>query len=88
MTRHKKGNMRRDKPLSKPRQPQRRYVWRRDGVGFDLYKSVYVEVDGIRKRRRLYLGHIGKSEMAEMRKRHKGKSLDAVIAQWIEEHDR
>jgi hypothetical protein len=57
-------------------------------VGFDLYKSVYVEVDGIRKRRQLYLGHIGKSVLAEMRRQHRGAALERAIAEWIADHDR
>jgi hypothetical protein len=65
------------------------YSWRKDGAGWQLRKSVY-ESDGTgtTKRRRPYVAHLSKSAFQEMKRRHKGASLEKAIAQWIEDHDR
>src|SRR5262249_962074 len=76
------------KGMKKPPQPSG-YSWRKDGSGWQLRKAVYVETDtGIKKRKLPYVAHLSKSAFQEMRRQHKGVSLEKAIAQWIAEHDR
>jgi len=64
------------------------YYWRKEGAGWDLRKAVYVEENGVRKRKQPYLAHLSKSAFQEMKRRHKGAALEKAIAQWIADHDR
>ena len=65
------------------------YTWRKDGAGWELRKSVYVETDtGIRKRRLPYVAHLSKSAFQEMKRAHRGAALERAIAEWITDHDR
>jgi hypothetical protein len=65
------------------------YTWRKDGAGWELRKSVYVETDtGIRKRRLPYVAHLSKSAFAELKRHHRGAALERAIADWIEERDK
>ena len=76
------------KAAKKPHQPSG-YEWRREGAGWDLRKVVWVDTaTGGRQRKRPYLGHLSRSAFADMKKRHKGKSLDAAISDWICAHDK
>jgi hypothetical protein len=49
---------------------------------------LYVEENGLRKRKQPYVAHLSKSAFAEMKRRHRGAALERAIAQWIAEHDR
>jgi hypothetical protein len=61
----------------------------KNGTGWELRKSVYVETDtGIRKRRLPYVAHLSKSASWELKRQHRGAALERAIAQWIEEHDK
>jgi hypothetical protein len=66
------------------------YNWKSDSSGFALRKVVYVtDPDtGIKRRKLPRIGHLSKTAFDEMRKRHKGKSLERAIAEWIADHDR
>src|SRR5262249_9178776 len=65
------------------------YTWRKDGDGWELRKSVYVETDtGIRKRRLPYVAHLSKSAFGELKRKHRGAALERAIAAWIAERDR
>lgn len=65
------------------------YGWRRDGAGWELRKTVYIETGtGTRKRKRPYVAHLSKSAFAEMKRQHRGAALERAIAAWIEDHDR
>ena len=75
------------KATKKPYQPSG-YEWVRAGAGFDLRKVILVDTaTGGKQRKRPYLGHLSKSAFADMKKRHKGKSLDSAISAWIADHD-
>jgi hypothetical protein len=63
------------------------YTWRKDGAGWDLGKTVYVEENGIRKRRRPYVAHLSREAFQELKRKRRGAALERAIAQWIEEHD-
>jgi hypothetical protein len=85
------GIKRTRKPASskakKPPQPSG-YTWRKAGAGWDLRKSVYDETDtGIRKRRLPYVAHLSKSAFGELKRKHRGATLERAIAAWIAERD-
>jgi hypothetical protein len=64
------------------------YHWRREGVGRDLRKDIYVTGnDGVRKRNQPFVAHLSKSAFAEMKKRHRGAALERAIAAWVVGHD-
>jgi hypothetical protein len=76
------------KSTTKPPKPSG-YFFRKDGAGWELRKDVYVTGnDGVKKRKQPYVAHLSREAFSELKKRHKGKSLDAAIQQWIAEHDR
>lgn len=65
------------------------YHWRREGVGWDLRKDIYVTGnDGVRKRKQPFVAHLSKSAFGELKRRHKGASLEKAIARWVEDHDK
>jgi len=65
------------------------YHWRREGVGWDLRKDIYVTGnDGGRKRKRPFVAHLSNSVFAELKRRHRGAAPKRAIAEWIGEHDR
>jgi hypothetical protein len=64
------------------------YHWRKDGVGWEFRKSVYVETDvGIRKHRLPFIAHLSNSAFGELKRHHKGAALEKAIAEWIAERD-
>jgi hypothetical protein len=63
------------------------YTWRSDGAGWQLRKAVYVESNGIRKRRLPYVGHLSKSAFAELKREHRGVKLEQAIAAWIADRE-
>ena len=86
------GNKRVKKPAGKAaKKPPKSsgYFWRKDGAGWELRKDIYVTGnDGEKKRKQPYVSHLGREEFASLKRTHKGKSLDAAIADWIRSHDR
>ncbi len=64
------------------------YHWRQEGAGWELRKAVYVEENGVRRRKRPYVGHLSQTAFQELKKRHRGAALEKAIAQWIVDHDR
>jgi hypothetical protein len=75
------------KAAKKPHQPSG-YEWRREGAGWDLRKVIYVDTaTGGKQRKMPYLAHLSKSAFAEMKRKHKGKALDAAIQQWIKDKE-
>jgi hypothetical protein len=65
------------------------YHWRREGVGWDLRKDIYVTGnDGVRKRKQPFVAHLSRSAFGELKRQHKGAALERAIKEWIEEHDR
>lgn len=64
------------------------FHWRKNGAGWDLRKDIYVEENGVRKRRQPYLAHLSKEAFSELKKRHRGAALEKGIAQWIAEHEK
>src|SRR5262249_25237105 len=64
------------------------YYWRKEGAGWDLRKAVYVEENGVRKRKQPYVAHLSRTAFQDMKRRHKGAALERAIAQWIADHDR
>ena len=64
------------------------YHWRKNGAGWDLRKDVYIEENGIRKRKQPYLAHLSREAFQDLKKRHRGAALERAIAEWIAEHDR
>jgi hypothetical protein len=71
----------------KPPKVRRGYHWKRHCSGWTMIKDVYVEEDGIRKRRQLYVGHLGREAFGELKRHHKGAQLEKAIQQWIADHD-
>jgi hypothetical protein len=63
------------------------YTWRKDGAGWDLRKTVYVEENGIRKRRRLDIAHLSRIAFQELKRKHRGAAVERAIAEWIAAHD-
>lgn len=63
------------------------YYWRKEGVGWDLRKPVYVEENGARKRKQPYVAHLSQEAFQEMKRQHKGANLEKAIARWIADHD-
>jgi hypothetical protein len=63
------------------------YHWQQEGAGWELRKAVYVEENGVRKRKRPYVAHLSGEAFRQMKERHKGAALNKAIAQWITEHD-
>jgi hypothetical protein len=50
---------------------------------------VYAVIDtGVRKRRLPYVAHLSKSAFQELKRRHKGATLERALAAWIVDHDR
>jgi len=86
----------RSKLMGKPKQkrtskpaPVTGYHWRKNGAGWDLRKNVYVTSnDGTKKRKQPYVAHLSREAFQEMKRRHKGASLERAITQWVEDHDR
>jgi len=64
------------------------YHWRKNTAGWELRKDIYVEENGVRKRKQPYVAHLSRSAFQEMKRRHKGAALEKAIAQWIADHDR
>jgi hypothetical protein len=65
------------------------YHWRREGVGWDLRKDIYVTGNnGEKKRKQPYVAHLSREAFGELKRKHKGAALERAIAQWIEERDR
>ena len=65
------------------------YHWRREGVGWDLRKDVYVTGNnGEKKRKQPYVAHLSREAFRELKRKHRGAALERAIAHWIEEHDR
>jgi hypothetical protein len=65
------------------------YVWRKDGAGWELRKTVYVEDGtGSKVRKRPYVARMAKAVFQDMKRKHKGGALEKAIAAWIEDHDR
>ena len=64
------------------------YHWRKDGAGWDLRKDVYIEENGVRKRKQPYIAHLSKEAFRELKKQYRGARLEQGIARWIAEHDR
>jgi len=57
------------------------YHWRREGVGWDLRKDIYVTGnDGVRKRKQPFVAHLSKSAFGELKRQHKGAALERAIA--------
>jgi len=86
------GSKRTKKPsrsrAKKPPQPDG-YMWRKDGAGWELRKTVYVEDGtGSKIRKRPYVARMSKAVFAEMKRKHRGAALDRAIADWIAEHDK
>ena len=52
----------------KPPKVRRGYYWKHHSSGWDAQKDVYVEVDGVRKRRQIYLGHLSRSAFDELKR--------------------
>jgi hypothetical protein len=78
----------RDSKAKKPPQPDG-YMWRKDGAGWELRKTVYVEDGtGSKVRKRPYVARMAKAVFAEMKRKHKGAALERAIAEWIADHDR
>lgn len=64
------------------------YTWRRDGAGFELRKSIYVDDGtGTRRRRKPYVAHLSAEAFRELKRKHKGAALERAIADWIRERD-
>jgi hypothetical protein len=71
----------------KPPQPSG-YFWRKDGAGWELRKSVFVTGNnGEKKRKQPYVAHMSREAFAELKRKHRGASLERAVAQWIREHD-
>jgi hypothetical protein len=84
----KKTRKPRDSKAKKPPQPDG-YLWRKDGAGWELRKTVYVEDGtGSKIRKRPYVARMARAVFSEMKKRHKGAALERAIAEWIADHDR
>lgn len=64
------------------------YYWQQEGAGWELRKAIYVEENGIRKRKRPYVAHLSGEAFREMKERHKGAALKKAIGQWIADHDK
>jgi len=64
------------------------YFWRKEGVGWDLRKAVYVEENGVRKRKQPYIAHLSREAFGELKRKHRGAALERAIAAWIADHDR
>jgi len=65
------------------------YEWRKNGAGWDLRKVIWVEsATSGKQRKRPYLGHLSKSAFGELKRKHKGASLERAIAAWIADHDK
>lgn len=65
------------------------YTWRKDGAGWELRKTIYVDDGtGSKIRKRPYVARMAKAVFSEMKRRHKGAALEKAIAQWIAERDR
>ena len=64
------------------------YHWRKDGAGWELRKDIYIEDNGVRKRKQPYVAHLSRSVFQAMKRQHKGAALERAIAEWIAEHDR
>jgi hypothetical protein len=64
-------------------------VWRKDGAGWELRKTVYIEDGtGSKIRKRPYVARMAKAVFQEMKRQHKGAALERAIAEWIAERDR
>ena len=83
----KTGRMPRQKRQAKPPSVTG-YHWRKNTAGWELRKDIYVEENGVRKRKQPYVAHLSRSAFQEMKRRHKGAALEKAIAQWIADHDR
>jgi hypothetical protein len=65
------------------------YHRRKNGAGWELRKGVYVtRNDGSRQRKQPFVAHLSREAFGEMKRKHRGASLEKAIAQWIEDHDR
>jgi hypothetical protein len=65
------------------------YLWRKDGAGWELRKTVYVDDGtGSKVRKRPYVARMARDVFLDMKKRHKGGALERAIQEWIEAHDR
>jgi hypothetical protein len=64
------------------------YYWRKEGAGWDLRKPVYVEENGVRKRKQPYVAHLSREAFGELKRQRRGAPLEQAIAQWIAERDR
>jgi hypothetical protein len=64
------------------------YNWRKDGAGWDLRKDIYIEENGVRKRKQPYLAHLSREAFQDLKRQHRGAQFDKAIAQWIADHDR
>lgn len=73
---------------TKPPRVRRGYYWQRDGVGFDLYKTIYVEENSIRKRKRLYVAHLSKSAFEDLKRQSKKSTFKQAVIHWAAQHDR
>ncbi|HEU0183803.1 MAG TPA: hypothetical protein VFS27_00710, partial [Blastocatellia bacterium] len=72
----------------KPPQPDG-YMWRKDGAGWELRRTIYVDDGtGSKVRKRPYVARMAKDVFSEMKRRHKGAALEKAIAAWIAEHDK
>ena len=52
-----------------------------------MRKAVYVEENGVRKRKQPYVAHLSREAFKELKRQHRGAALEQAIAQWIAEHD-
>jgi hypothetical protein len=52
------------------------FYWRKEGVGWDLRRSIYVEENGVRKRKQPYVAHLSNPAFQEMKRQHKGTALE------------
>src|SRR5262249_42423853 len=64
------------------------YHWRENGAGWDLRKDVYVTSNGVRKRKQPYVAHMSQEAFRDLKRQHKGASLERKIAEWIRSHDK
>ena len=85
------GNKRSRKlPSRKGKKPPKTdgYFWRADGSGFELRRNVYVTGNnGERIRKQPYVAHLSREAFGELKRKHRGASLERAIAAWIRDHD-
>lgn len=59
------------------------FHWRQNGAGWDLRRSVYV--DG--RRKQPYVAYLSREAFMELKRRHKGRALEAALSDWIRDRE-